>query len=290
MFCGENDINRLRIPPEHRIETLFRPRHVVCWLPRGDFQRLLYLPVREGAVLGVDPPPLGAVALGAIAHLVLDDAARATKLSQGVEITKRRHVRISGIVTRLAAPGAGVVCRLGRGNERGECAQKHELRPAPLRRNAEVEPGRLARGRYRLGEETVASVDPGRRKNARVTPIEQCLDLVFRPAHRCGGRNDLRPNPRLPNLAGRELIDSSLVKPGNCPERSCDEMQLVLNNQIGRIELPTAVERAAAASRFGGAIKSNFFLEPIHMPEKRAGFAHPRQTRKLIDSCDEKGR
>ena len=66
-------------------------------------------------------------------------------------------------------------------------------------------------------------------------------------------------------------------------------MKFVLNNEIRWIERPVVVERPAFAG-FGRAVKANIFLEPIDVTEERAGFAHPRQRRELVDGGNQERR
>src|SRR5262245_4390807 len=60
-------------------------------------------------------------------------------------------------------------------------------------------------------------------------------------------------------------------------------MQLVLNDQVRRIERPAVVEGTAFASWRISAVEADAFGEPIHMTEECAGLAHPWQTRKLVN-------
>ena len=86
-------------------EALLRPRHLIGRDARGELHRLLDGAIGKRAVRRVDPPPLRAVARGAIAHLVLDDPARAAELAQRVEVAERRHVGIGGVLAGLRRRG-----------------------------------------------------------------------------------------------------------------------------------------------------------------------------------------
>ena len=66
-------------------------------------------------------------------------------------------------------------------------------------------------------------------------------------------------------------------------------MQLVLDDEIGRIERPAVVE-LAALPRFCGAIEADALLESVDMTEERAGLADPGQARELVDGRDQEGR
>lgn len=67
-------------------------------------------------------------------------------------------------------------------------------------------------------------------------------------------------------------------------------MKLVLNDQIGRVELPAVVEGAPFASSVVSAIETDAFGEPINVAEESAGLADPWQARKLVDGGNEKRR
>ena len=50
-----------------------------------------------------------------------------------------------------------------------------------------------------------------------------------------------------PTLARRQLVDRGLVQAGDRAERPGDQVQLVLNDQVRRIERPAIVERPSFA-------------------------------------------
>ena len=94
----------------------------------------------------------------------------------------------------------------------------------------------------------------------------------------------------LADHARGKLIDGGLVEPGDGAQRPGNEMQLVLDDQIGRIERPAVVERPAFAPRLGGAVEADPFGEPVDVTEEGAGLADPGQARELVDGGDQESR
>ena len=121
-------------------------------------------------------------------------------------------------------------------------------------------------------------------------PIEQRPDLLARAADGRGRSDDLRPDALSTDHARGKLIDGGLVETGNGAERSGNEMQLVLDDQIGRIERPAIVERSAFAPGVGGAVETEAFSEAVDVPEECAGLADPGQAREFVDGGDQEGR
>ena len=66
-------------------------------------------------------------------------------------------------------------------------------------------------------------------------------------------------------------------------------MQLVLDDEVRRIERPAIAERPALAW-LGRAVEADAIFEAIDMAEEGAGLAHPRQARELVDGSDQKRR
>ena len=66
-------------------------------------------------------------------------------------------------------------------------------------------------------------------------------------------------------------------------------MQLVLDDEIRRIERPTVAERPAL-TWFSRPVKADAVFKAIDVSKERAGLAHPRQGRELVDRSDQKRR
>ena len=93
-------------------------------------------------------------------------------------------------------------------------------------------------------------------------------------------------------LAGasrRKLINRRLIEPGDRSQRPRDEVQLVLDDEVRRIERPAIAQRPALAW-LGRAIEADAVFEAINMPKESAGLAHPRQGGELVDGSDQKRR
>jgi hypothetical protein len=86
-----------------------------------------------------------------------------------------------------------------------------------------------------------------------------------------------------------ELIDRSFIEACDRAERPGDQMQFVLNDQIGWIKRPTVVEWPALTPGLGGTIEAKPLSKAINMTEERASFPDPRQTCKLVDRGNQEG-
>ena len=112
--------------------------------------------------------------------------------------------------------------------------QEDDLQAAPLGGDAEVEPGvALLRG-VRPGEERVAPVGSRRREDVHRAPAEQGADLPLGPAHGRRGGHDLGPDDLVAHRAGGQLVKGRLVQPDHRAHRPGDQVQLVLDDQVGR--------------------------------------------------------
>jgi hypothetical protein len=95
------------------------------------------------------------------------------------------HVRVSGILARLRRCSLRIEFRF-RGCQQGrQGAQEHELGTTTLGGDAEIEPRRFLRGRYRARKETVCPVNPGRWEDAGARPVKKRGDLITCPPYRC---------------------------------------------------------------------------------------------------------
>jgi hypothetical protein len=137
------------------------------------------------------------------AHLVINDAACAAEFTQRVEVAEGRKIRVSGIVLRSRRK------RSRPRQQRLQRTEKDQLRPAPGRGDADVEPhGTLPIG---LGEEGIAPIDAWRRKDGGLGAPEQIANLGLRSPDRSGRRDDLRSAAFAVDLARREQVEGGLI-------------------------------------------------------------------------------
>ena len=131
---------------------------------------------------------------------------------------------------------AGLVVRLLRRAEQREVGpQQHDLRAAALGRDAEVEPRvALAPAACVSAKNESRRSGPGGGKTSTVAAAEQRPDLVLGPAHRGGRGDDLRAAPLAVHLARAQRVEGRLVQPDHRAERAGDQVQLVLDDQVGR--------------------------------------------------------
>lgn len=86
------------------------------------------------------------------------------------------------------------------------------------------------------------------------------------------------------------MVDGGFVETSDGAERAGYEMQLVLDDQIGWIELPTVIEWATFAPCVVGPIETDPFDESVDVTEEGAGLADPWQACELVDGGDQKCR
>jgi hypothetical protein len=82
-------------------------------------------------------------------------------------------------------------------------------------------------------------------------------------------------------LAGGEKINRHLVKAGDCTERPGNEVQFILDDQVGRVETVAVVE-AAALTQFRRAEEAKLRIGAVHIPEEGAARSDPGQRGKLV--------
>ena len=80
-------------------------------------------------------------------------------------------------------------------------------------------------------------------------------------------------------LAPREMVDRCLVEAGHGPERAADQVELVLDDQVGRIQRPSVMQAPPKAG-FGWPIEPRLVL-PIYVAEEDAGPFNPGKTSEL---------
>ena len=137
-------------------------------------------------------------------------------------------------------------------------------------------PGRRRRGRAAASFSDAGTVraknesrrsGPGGGKTCDRLPAEERLDLAVGPADRRRRGDDLRPNRsvRRPRAVA-EPVDGGLVEPDHRAERPGDEVQLVLDDQVGRQEPRLELRSPARVARPVEAVP----VVPVHLPEERA--------------------
>ena len=159
------------------------------------------------------------------------------------------------------------------------------LRVSPLGRDPQVEPRGDLRSRHRLREERVATVGARRGKHLRERPREQRLDLVLRPAHGGCRGDDLGPYRAAVDLAHAERLDRRLVEAGHRAERTRDQVQLVLNHEVGRRQWRG---KPRALARLRSPVET-LRVDPVRTTEQRSGLSDPRQRGELVHRRDQEG-
>jgi hypothetical protein len=131
----KRDIDRLAIRSKHGVQPLLRKSHVVSRNTRGNLQRFANRTIGERRIYRIDPAAIRSIPGGVRVHLIRNDAARAAKLAERIEVTKRRHIGIGGVAHPCDST-LRVVFRLRGSEQRCKCSQKDELRSFALRRYA----------------------------------------------------------------------------------------------------------------------------------------------------------
>ena len=169
----------------------------------------------------------------------------------------------------FACPPASRYAPLRGAHEREPGFAHEDLGAAARRRDAEIAAARDPLHRHGAGEEGIAPVRPRRREDPRVGACEQGLDLVLGLAHGGGGGHDLRAHRSMFGIAAEaptgtiaktaiegatevahaQRLDRGFVQPHHGAQRTGDEVQLVLDHEVGRrqraIEAPA--RRGSAA-------------------------------------------
>src|SRR5260370_115459 len=110
--------------------------------------------------------------------------------------------------------------------------------------------------------------------------IKQGGDLLTCPPDGGGRRHDFSPHTIAADAARGQLIDGRLVKSSHGAQRAGDQMQFVLNDEIGRVEHPAVVELASLPG-IGGPVKADVFLKSVHLAKECAGPTFPWKAGKL---------
>ena len=166
------------------------------------------------------------------------------------------------------------------------CAQEHELGTAALRSQTQIPARRALLARQSLRKEAFAPVDPRRRENRRLATIEERADLLRSPTNRCCRGNDLGANAPSLVIARGQPVDRGFVETRDGSERPRNQVQLVLYDQIRRVE--TGVVEQWATAGCCCAVKPDILLELVDMPEKRAALPDPGKAGEFVDRGNQK--
>lgn len=91
------------------------------------------------------------------------------------------------------------------------------------------------------------------------------VDLRGGLPHGSGAGDDLgAESSPIPEVTFRQIADGSFVNTRNRAERTGDEVQLVLNNQLRREQRPA---QRLSKPRLGGTIEA-LLVEPLHLAEQ----------------------
>lgn len=239
-------------------------------------------PAGEEGVCGLAAASLP-ILLEPCANLILDDAAAAAEFTEAVEVAERGHVGIDGVGLVL---GTAVLLPepLGGGCEGKHRAQKDDLLAAALGGHAHVEPCGPLRRRHCHREEAVVAVGARRREDVRLHAFEKGADLRGGAANRRGTGDDLGADPPAAMRPRCQCIDRRLVDTGDRAQRPGDEVELVLDHEIGTGQARSAERRALAG--IARAIEAVGIMA-INQAEQRAGLAGPGERGELVHRGDE---
>ena len=123
------------------------------------------------------------------------------------------------------------------------------------------------------------------------------MDLIAGPANRGRRGDDLGPHLLAVHFPGAELVDGRLVQPDQRAQRPADEMQLVLNDEIGGPQriLRAASWRRAARSPWGCVVavfdlrgaEAVALAEALDLAEEHLHRAVPRHLGELVHRGNE---
>ena len=283
--CRDGAVHTLRPIMEANPEAPARLGHHIRRHARGELHHL-----REGLAVLEESAVFAhaladAIGLDGVLHLFLEDPAGPTQFAQAVEVPEHGHVGV-GRVLEVLVPARVAVGALGSAHEREPRLPHHDLRIPSLGSNPEVQSRRDLRGRHRVGKERVPTIGARRRKHLREWPREQRLNLVLRPSHGGGRRHDLRPHRAAVDLAHAERLDCRLIEAGHRAEWTRDQVQLVLDDEVGRGQ---RCGEARAPPRLRGSIEP-LRIGPLRPAEQCPRLPDPRQRGKLVHRRDHERR
>ena len=161
-------------------------------------------------------------------HVVIDEPPHPAQFPHRVEVADQRHPRV-----HLLAVALLLVEVLGGGQQGDVDPDQGDLEPASRGTETDIAATRyvLARGPLE-GEEVVLHVEAVGREDADL-PQERGVDLVAGLADCGGGGDQLRANRLAVHFPRAQLVHGRLVQPDECPQRPRDQVQLVLDDQVG---------------------------------------------------------
>src|SRR5262249_7609066 len=110
------------------------------------------------------------------------------------------------------------------------------------------------------------------------------LNLVLRTMHRCSRGYDLGPHCTLGNLPHTQRLDRGLVESGHRTQRSRDQVEFVLDYEVGRREWRG---KAGGLARFCGSIEAGRVVS-LRSAEQRTSLPDPRERCELVNRRDKK--
>ena len=262
-----------------RFETAARIGDLVRRHPRRELKNV------PGRLAAFEQPALFSdaftvpIAADRALHLFFQNAPGTAQFAQGVEVAEHGHVRIGRVVQVLVASRLRVR-PLGRAHEREPGSAHQHLGIASGRDDAQIEPtGHVLHG-PRAGKERIPPIRPRWRRHLRERSRKECLDLIVGLTHGSGRSHDLRTDGVRREMPLAERFNGRLVKADHRAERPGDQMQFVLDHQIGRRQ---RLAQRMARAWCGRAVKPAF-VKPLRSPEQHARLPHPRQGGELVHS------
>ena len=159
-------------------------------------------------------------------NVVEHQPSHAAQLSNRVEVAHQRHPRISVL--------AVVFVEFLGGTKVGDIdPDQCRLHPPTRGTDAQVQPAWIVFARLPLQrEEIVPHVEPLGREDIHL-PQKQLMDLDIGVADRSRRGDDLGPNLLATHFPGTELVDGRFVQADQRTQRPANQMQFVLNNEVG---------------------------------------------------------
>ena len=114
---------------------------------------------------------------------------------------------------------------------------------------------------------------------------EERLDLLLGAAHGGGRGDNLRAHRGAVEITGAERVNRGLVEAGHRAERAGDQVQFVLDDEVGRGEW-LAEHLAVLWLRCGVEARG---VVAVGTAEQRTAGTHPGQRGELINRGDEEG-
>ncbi len=243
----------------------------------------------------------------AVLEFVGRDAVHAGELADGGEVANRRHPRVGRVDPGGRHRGFGFVPLVLRCRHHGsEEPRLGFLQAASGGADTDIQPTGGLVERQLPSEEGVVDVENRRREDARL-PREHRSRLLGSASDRGRRRDDLGVHRSLANRPRCKLVDRRLVEPGERAERPGDEVEFVLDDEVGWTE-PRAIAqylggrdgldgdvagwRVADVRPVGavGAAPAVLGTTVGHPAEEHADVGVPGQLGELVDRADDERR